>query len=772
MTERFGLQKKAIFQNLERIIKMSIYEKINPALYAEKAYLDYTMDVVSNRAIPSLKDGQKPVQRRILFAMKELGLYSGKEPKKSARIVGDIIGKYHPHGDGAAYEAMVKMSQDFYLRYPLIDGQGNFGSRDGDSAAAMRYTEAKLSPISELLLSEIGEGSCDFIDNYDQLLQEPAILPSRLNFMLMNGTFGIAVALSTKIPSHNIRNVTDATIHQIKNPNCSVKELVEYLVAPDFPTGGQIIDSKDDIVGNYERGEGTFNVRCKYKVEKLDKGQWQIVIYELPPSSSPTSLMDRIGNIEKPKLVKDKNGKVKKPSIKQIADKQILLNYVSDYRDDSSGEEGIRVVLEPRSSRVNPEEMMASLFKLLELEETFKMNLVAIGGNDRATNKNLKDMISEWVDFRFYTLNKRTEYGLKKALKRIHILEGRKIAFDYIDRIIEIIKGMDNPKEKLMEEFNLSEEQALDILEIKLRQLAKMEIDSIIKELDKLYKERNYLSQLLESKVKMKNLMIKELESDTKKYEDERRTLVKEDEKSGIISSDVIIDEKVTIIMTKQGWLTSRKGHDLETDSVQLKDGDDIFKIMEGRTSQQIVLMASNGRTFNIKPSNIVGGKNMNHVNTLIDLPDGVIVDILFLGEKDKYLVSNNAGYGFIVEASNLLTKNKAGKVFFNVPKDAHIFPLLEIGDKKLITCFTSDFRILSYDLNEIKELPKGKGVQLVKLPSGVKMDKYLLHNEREIIVETENKVCEFNIDDGSYGKRALRGINFKSNILALKEKV
>lgn len=750
---------------------MSIYEKINPALYAEKSYLDYAMYVVGNRAIPSLKDGQKAVQRRIIFAMKELGLQSGKEPKKSARIVGDIIGKYHPHGDSAVYEAMVNMSQDFFLRYPLVKGQGNFGSRDGDSAAAMRYTEAKLTPIADTLLSEISDGSCDFVDNYNQELKEPSILPSRLNFMLMNGSFGIAVGLSTKIPSHNIRNVTDATIHQIKNPNCSIEELVEHLIAPDFPTGGQIIDSKEKIIENYKTGKGSFNIRCRYNVEKLDKGQWQIVIYELPPTSSSTSLMERIGNIEKPKTSKDDKGKVRKPSAKQIANKQILLNYISDYRDDSSGEEGIRVVLEPRSNRIDPDEMMSSLFKLLKLEESYTMNLVAIDGNSRATNKNLKTMISEWIDFRLITLHKRTEYKLQKALKRLHVLEGRKIAYNNLDKVIEIIKDMDDPKEELMKEFNLSEEQAFDILEIKLRQLAKMELNSILNELEKLYKERDYLTQLLESKVKMKNLMIKELESDTLTYEDERRTLVKEDDKSEIVSSDIVVDEKITVIMTKQGWLTSRKGHDIETESIQLKDGDEIFKVMEGRTSQQMLLMASNGRTFNIKPSSVVGGKNMNHVNNMIDLPDGVIVDTLFLEDNKKYLISNSAGYGFITGSENLLTKNKAGKVFFNIPKDSNIFPLLDLDNNELITCFTSDYRILSYDLNEIKELGKGKGVQLVKLPKGVKMDKFLIHNKREIIVETKNGVYDFNIDNGSYGKRALRGINFKEEIIALKEK-
>ncbi len=745
---------------------MSVYEKINPSLYAESAYLKYTMEVVENRSIPSLKDGQKPVQRRILFAMKELGLLANKEPKKSARIIGDIIGKYHPHGDSAAYEAMVKMTQDFYLRYPLVKGQGNFGSIDGDSAAAMRYTEARLNPISELLLSELNMGSCDFIDNYDQQLKEPSVLPARLNFALMNGSFGLAVGLSTDMPSHNIRNVSDATIHCIKNPDASVEDIVEHLVAPDFPTGGQIIDSKETIIENYKTGNGSFTVRCRYKVEKLEKGQWQIVIYELPPSVSPSSLMETIGDIEKPKQGKDKNGKPKKLTQKQIEDKQLLLKYVSDYSDDTSGEEGTRVVLEPRSSRIDPEEMMNSLFKLLGLEKNSKINLVAIGVDNKAKPKNIKDMIFEWIEFRLETLYRRTQFELDKVKKRIHILEGRKIAFDHIDEIIELIKSSETPKEDLIERFYLTETQALDILEIKLRQLAKLELEAILKELESLYKEETRLESLLKSKTKMKNLMIKEIEFDTAKYEDKRRTLVKEEEKSTVVSTEQIVDEKVTVILTESGWVTSRKGHDIDIESVQLKDEDKVFRVMEGRTSLPVVLFADNGRAFNIRCKYIPNGKNMAHVNSLIDISDGVIVDAVFLNDNTKYLMANTDGYGFIVDSKNLLVKNRAGKDFFNIPKGAKMFPVNEIEDFKYITCASTDGRLLSYDIKEVKELPKGKGVQLIKLPK-VKLADVKMHNEELInLLLSDNTYLEANImSDDVFGKRALRGANLKQDI-------
>lgn len=748
---------------------MSEYVQINPSEYSERAYLDYTMAVVQDRSIPSLKDGQKPVHRRILFAMHELYLRHDKDMKKCARIVGDIIGKYHPHGDTAAYEALVKMSQDFYLRYPLVHGQGNFGSRDKDPSAAMRYTEAKLHPISQLLLSEIDMGSVDYINNYDYSLKEPEVLPSRLNFLLMNGVFGIAVGLSTEIPSHNIRNVTDATVHYIKNKDCTISELVEYLKAPDYPTGGQIINKKEEIIKNYEDGNGFFTVRCRWKIEKLANKQWQIIIYELPPSMSASSLAEKIGDIKNPKV--DKKDKKKKDVQKMLNDKQFLSNLISNERDESNEEEGIRFVLEPRSMRENPEDIMNSLYKLLGLEENVKMNMVSIGLNNKACGKNLKDMISEWVEFRIITLEKRTKFSLNKSLERKHILEGREIAYNNINKIIEIIKTSEKPKESLIKEFNLTEIQAEDILEIKLRQLMNLELGKIKEEILKLQKEIFELESLLNSDKKMNNLLIKEMESDTKLFEDERRTLIEESNKAVLSATDTIADEKMTIIITKQGWMTSRKGHNVEIETIQLKDGDSIFKIIEGRSIQPIALLSNDGRMFNIKPTQVANGKNMNHINTLVEMNGCQVVDMLFIEKDLKHLIANKEGYGFITDSDNLLTKNKAGKSFFTVDKKFEIFNMDIVNKFKYITWFTSDNRILCYDINEIKELPKGKGVQLMKLPKNIKISGYLLHNEENIKITTKKGEEIISIvDSGILGKRPLRGIHIKDSIINVME--
>jgi topoisomerase-4 subunit A len=744
---------------------------VNLAKYAEAAYMSYTKYVVGDRAIPNLKDGQKPVQRRILWAMNELKLSSDKSPKKCARIVGDVIGKFHPHGDSATYETLVKMTQDFYLRYPLINGQGNFGTIDGDSAAAMRYTEAKLTPISELLLSELKMNGANFINNYDDSMTEPDILPSRLNFMLMNGTFGIAVALSTNIPSHNIRNVTDATVGLIRNPNLTTSEIVEHIKAPDYPTGGQLINTKEEIINNYEKGEGLFTLRCRWKVEKLARGQYQIVVYEFPPSSSPEKLYIKCGAIDKPKTTKDKNGKVKKITAKQLSDKQYLNNLISNANDESSEESGNRVVLEPRSSRDNPEDIMNALYKFLDLEENVKMNMVSIGNNNKACQKNLKGMLQEWIDFRMVTITRRTQYSYDKASKRIHILEGRKIAYANLENIINIIKSAEDPKSDLMTNYSLSEIQANDILDIRLRQLANIELHKIESELELLLKEFNKLEALLNSKTKMKNLMIKEIESDTTSFEDERKTLIQESNKSTLSTDDKVLDEKVTIVVTQQGWLIQRKGHNVDLSTLQLKDGDNIFKILEGRSVLPIAILSDKGRVFNLKTNSIPTGKTMSHINSLIENDGEKITDVIVVTDSDKYLVSSSDGYGFITESKNFVTKNKAGKAFFKVTDDSTIFKLQKIDDTKYISCLSEDFRLLSYEISEINNLPKGKGVQLIKLPNNIKLKEVWIHNEVDVKISYESGINNVSlIDEDILSKRSRRGKNVKENVLSISD--
>jgi topoisomerase-4 subunit A len=739
-------------------------EKLKLGDYSKESYLAYSVSVLKDRAIPYLHDGQKPVQRRILYVMNELRLTHDTQPKKSARIVGDIIGKYHPHGDSSVYSALVRMSQDFQLRYPLVDGQGNFGTIDGDSPAAMRYTEARLTPIAELLLGELKYNCVDYVNNYDNTETEPENLPARLNMMLMNGAFGIAVGMSTNIPSHNIRNVSDATINLIKNPKLTIEELVEDLKGPDFAKGGQIITPKETMIENYKKGKGAFTVRCKWKVEKLARGQYQIIIYELPPSMSPSSVLEKISLIENPKLGKDKSGKPKKMSQKQVNDKQFLSSLISNARDDS--DKDLRIILDPKSSKKDPVELMNSLYKMLGLEENFNMNLVTVGMNNKPALKDIKEILQEWIDYRFLTITKRTQYLLTKVQKRIHVLEGREVAYNNLDRVIEIIRTTDEPKSSLMEEFSLSELQAEDILEIKLRSLAKMEINKILAELEKLRKEEKGYLELLASDRKMKNLMVREIKADTEKFEDERRTLLKVEDSAKTVDANIMLAEKVTVIFTKSGWLTQRKGFDVDTSTIQLKDGDSIDKAMEGKTNQPIVILSSSGRLFNMKVGEISTGKNFNHINSVLSLSSDTIVDILFVEENKEYLVSNNAGYGFIVESKEFIVKAKAGKGFMNAPDETIINPLQEFNKEPFVVCSSTDNRCLAYDTEEIKRLPRGKGVKLINIPKNETMKQACLLSTDICNITIGKRTKATNIKEGLFHKRAGRGQNLKKDFL------
>ena len=726
---------------------------IDIAKHSEKAYLEYSIAVLKDRAIPYLQDGQKPVHRRILFAMNELGLKTNSTPKKSARIIGDILGKYHPHGDSAVYEAMVKMSQSFYLRYPLVEGQGNFGSRDGDSAAAMRYTEAKLTPIAELLLDDLKYDCAPYRSNYDSTLFEPELLPSRLNFLLINGTFGIAVGLSTKIPSHNIDDVRNATIAYLNNNNIESEELAEIIKGPDLPTGGQIITPKKEIAEIYTKGSGKLTVRCRWHSEKQGRGQYRIVITELPPKKSVKKILEKIDSIENPPSLKNK--KNKKPNDKSLTDRSYLQNLISNAEDDSNKEQ-LRLIIEPRSSKVKPEELMEKLYKILELEESISVNMTCIGNDMKVSNKNIKDIISEWCDFRFLTVTRRIEHLLEKTNKRLHILEGREIAHSNIDEIIKIIKEEDDPESILMTNFNLSEIQAKDILDIKLRQLAKLEIEKIIKEISSLNKDKSKYEGLLSSKTKMTNLIKKEINSDTDKFVDERRTLIEEAEAATISVDDKIISEKVSILVNKHGWLTLRKGHDFDVNNVLLRDNSPIVKNIECMSTDLLFLLNSEGRIYNIKPHQIPSGKNYIHTNSLIDNTSQTIT-IEKINDEEKILFFTNSGYGFLSKGKDLTTKNKSGKQFIN-PDNYKVMKPLYINENNLITCLSSDDRILTFSIKEIKQLKNGgKGVQLIKLPESETLSDLIIHNEN--IIKIKNK--KFNTDESIF-KRARRGIKIK----------
>ena len=532
------------------------------AAYAQRAYLEYALSVVKGRALPDVCDGQKPVQRRILYSMARMGLgfggangASGAKPVKSARVVGDVLGKYHPHGDQAAYDAMVRMAQNFSQRYPLVDGQGNFGSRDGDGAAAMRYTEARLARITTLLLDELDEGTVEFIPNYDGSFEEPRQLPARLPFTLLNGASGIAVGLATEIPSHNLREIADACIALIKAPKLSDDDLYAIIAGPDYPGGGQIISSGAEIAAAYSSGRGSLKVRARWKIEDLARGQWQLVVQELPPGVSTQKVLEEIEELTNPKI---RTGK-KALSTEQIQLKQTLLSVLDVVRDESGKEAAVRLVFEPKTSRIEQLELITTLLAHTSLESSSSINLTMVGLDGKPAPKSLRQILLEWIEFRQTTVERRSQHRLDKVLDRIHILEGRQIVLLNIDKVIAIIRQSDEPKAALIESFRLSDRQAEDILEIRLRQLARLEGIKIEQELKSLREEQGRLEEILGSSAALRRLMIKEIEADAKQFADARRTFIQAEKKA--VLEVKVLDEPVTVVISGKGWVRSRSGH-------------------------------------------------------------------------------------------------------------------------------------------------------------------------------------------------------------------
>jgi len=580
----------------------------NLASYAQRAYLEYALSVVKGRALPDVCDGQKPVQRRILYAMDRMGLgFSGPnnntaaKPVKSARVVGDVLGKYHPHGDSAAYDALVRMAQDFSQRYPLIDGQGNFGSRDGDGAAAMRYTEARLAKITGLLLDEIDQGTVDFIPTYDGSFEEPKQLPARLPFNLLNGASGIAVGLATEIPSHNLREVADACVALIKNPSLPEDELLTILPGPDYPGGGQIISPAADIADAYRSGRGSLKVRARWKIEDLARGQWQLVVNELPPGVSSQKVLEEIEEITNPKV---KAGK-KALSQDQTQLKASLLMVLDAVRDESSKDAAVRLVFEPKSSRIEQAELITALLAHTSLESSAPINLTMIGLDGRPTQKSLRQMLEEWIEFRQATITRRTRHRLGKVLDRIHILEGRQLVLLNIDEVIRIIRHSDEPKPALIEAFKLSPTQAEDILEIRLRQLARLEAIKIEQELSSLREEQGKLEDILGNPASLKRLMVKEIEADAKTFADPRRTLIQAEKKA--VAEIKVVDEPVTVVVSSKGWVRARTGHGHEPGSFAFKAGDGLYGTFECRTVDLLIAFGSNGRVYSVPVASLPG---------------------------------------------------------------------------------------------------------------------------------------------------------------------
>lgn len=670
-------------------------ERLPLRVFAEKAYLDYSMYVVLDRALPHIADGLKPVQRRIVYAMSELGLSSPNKHKKSARTVGDVIGKFHPHGDSACYEAMVTMAQPFNYRYPLVDGQGNWGSADDPkSFAAMRYTESRLGPYAQTLLAELGQGTVDWQPNFDGTLEEPVRLPARLPNVLVNGTTGIAVGMATDIPPHNIRELVRACLHLLKHPNAQVETLCEFVPAPDFPTGCEIVSEPHDLLRIYQTGNGMVRTRARWE---KDEDSGNVVIHALPHQVSGSKVQEQIAE--------------------QMRAKKLPL--LEDLRDESDHENPVRIVLIPRSSRVDVESLMAHLFATTDLEKSVRVNLNMIGLDGRPRVKNLKEILTEWLEYRFQTVTRRLNHRLGKVSERLHILEGLMIAYLNIDEVIRIIRFEDDPKARLMSTFALSDVQAEWILDLKLRHLQKLEEMRIKGEQDELMVERAQLEELLGDDDKLRKLIGEELREDARKYGDERRCKVDAKPPAQALAAEEIIPaEPITVVLSRAGWIRAGKGHDLDPLSLNYKAGDEYLRHAQGKSSQLLILLDSRGRSYTLNPRELPSARSQGEpITTRLDVQDGARMVALLLGdENDRYVLGSEEGYGFIARLGELQSRQRAGKAVITLEGQ----PLMpsRVGDaaSDRFALATAEGRLLVFPLSELPELARGKGNKLVTL--------------------------------------------------------
>lgn len=689
--------------------------------YAEQAYLDYAVSVVRGRALPDVGDGQKPVQRRILFAMQDMGLGPGAKPVKSARVVGDVLGKYHPHGDQAAYDAMVRMAQDFSLRYPLVDGQGNFGSRDGDNAAAMRYTEARLTPFSRLLLDELDEGTVDFAPNYDGSQQEPKMLPARLPVVLLNGASGIAVGMATEIPSHNLREVAQACVALLKTPSLSEADLHAMVPGPDFASGGQIISSAADIAQIYRSGRGSLKARARWQFEEMARGQWQLVVTELPPSASGQKVLEEIEEITNPKV---KTGK-KALTAEQQQAKAVMLNLLDAVRDESGKDAAVRLVFEPKSSRVDREEFVNTLLVQTSMESSVPINLVCIGTDGRPRQKGLRDILTEWVIFRTDTVTRRTRHRLDKVVDRIHVLEGRMVVYLKVDEVIQTIRDSDEPKAALMRQFSLSERQAEDILEMRLRQLARLEGFKIEQELSEKRTDQTRLQELLDNPNSLKRLLIKEIEADSKQYGDDRRTLIETADRA--VLETKVLDEPVTVVVSQKGWLRARQGHGHDASQFTFKQGDDLYGAFECRTTDTLIAVGDNGRVYTVAVSGLPSARGDGQpVTTMVDLTSGTrIIHSIAAAPDSRWLFATKSGFGFASKLSDMSSRQRAGKQFITLEEgDTLLRPVPLFDGAQQVVLLSSNGKCLVFGIDEIKVLAGGgRGTILMGLDPADSLD-------------------------------------------------
>ncbi|PST88154.1 DNA topoisomerase IV subunit A [Photobacterium sp. NCIMB 13483] len=678
-------------------VSMDGVEQLPLRKFTEDAYLNYSMYVIMDRALPFIGDGLKPVQRRIIYAMSELGLSASAKYKKSARTVGDVLGKFHPHGDSACYEAMVLMAQPFSYRYPLVDGQGNWGAPDDPkSFAAMRYTESRLSRFSEILLSEINQGTADWVPNFDGTILEPKMLPARLPHILLNGITGIAVGMATDIPPHNVREVANAAVHMIDNPNADLEQLMEFVQGPDYPTEAEIITSKSDLKKMYATGRGSVKMRAIWHKENGD-----IVITALPHQTSGAKLLEQIAA--------------------QMRAKKLPM--VEDLRDESDHENPTRIVIVPRTNRIDCDQLMNHLFASTDLEKSFRANINMLGLDGRPQVKGLVTIIKEWLEYRRSTVRRRLQYRLDKVIARLHILEGLLAAYLNIDEVIEIIRSEDDPKAELMSRFDLSTTQADAILEIKLRQLAKLEEIKIRGELDELAKEREQLEKLLGSERRLNTLIKKEMIADAEKYGDDRRSpLIERAEAKAMTERDLLPSEVITVVLSEKGWIRHAKGHDVDPNTLNYKSGDNYLAHARGKSNQPAIFLGSDGRSYALESHSLPSARSQGEpITGRLNLTPGTNMrQVMMADDNQLWLMASDAGYGFICKSSDMVSKNKSGKALLTVPEKSLVLPPQPIADinNDQIMAITNEGRMLLFPIKDLPQLGKGKGNKIINIPS------------------------------------------------------
>ena len=732
--------------------------------FTEKAYLNYSMYVIMDRALPFIGDGLKPVQRRIVYAMSELGLNAAAKFKKSARTVGDVLGKFHPHGDSACYEAMVLMAQPFSYRYPLVDGQGNWGAPDDPkSFAAMRYTESRLSKIAEILLSELGQGTVDFQPNFDGTLEEPQYLPARLPHILLNGTTGIAVGMATDIPPHNINEVADAAVLLLDNPKAGLDDVLNIIQGPDFPTEAEIISPKDDIRKMYETGRGSIKMRATWHKE-----DGEIIISALPHQSSPSKIIAQIAE--------------------QMTAKKLPM--VEDIRDEADYENPVRIVLVPRSNRVDTDALMAHLFATTDLEKSYRVNMNMIGLDHKPAVKGLLQVLTEWLTFRRTTVTRRLQHRLDKVLARLHILDGLMIAFLNIDEVIEIIRTEDEPKQVLMARFNLSDEQAEAILNLRLRHLAKLEEHQLQAEKDKLEEERSNLELILGSERRLNTLIKKEIQEDAKKYASPRMSqLVEREEAKAISESEMTPAEPVTVILSEMGWVRCAKGHDIDPEGLSYKAGDKYLAHACGKSNQPVIFIDSTGRSYALDPLSLPSARSQGEPLTgKLTLPAGATIEqVIMEPEKQELLMASDAGYGFICKFEDLIARNKAGKALISLPENAKVLKPETLSEStSLLVSLTSAGRMLIFPVRDLPALSKGKGNKIISIPAAnAKARSELLvklfliseqaslefHSGKRKITLKPEDLQKFRAERGRKGSQLPRGLHSNVDIVVVEPK-